>query len=760
MDFLETLAASLPEDFALVDLLPLQPDRLWQTAPRMAAANALALSGRFDAESYLDCYPDVAADGIDPTLHFVCNGLGEHRKFNAPLKLNPWLEGLPKVSVLVPIFNNAQYLPECIASIVNQTLTRIEIILINDGSTDPSVLPLLKEYADSDRRIRLINKQNTGYGHSMNVGLEAARGKYIGIVESDDYVDLNMYETLYSIAEEHNTDFVKCNFTKFVGSGEKRKHDFCAVMDKKWANRVLDETVEPLEYNRKGFMAIWAALYSKSFLQRYAIKFTQTPGASYQDTSFWLNTLALAKRIYFHPECLHHYRCDNEASSVKNMNRIFPICYELMQYKKTLYKYGLRKRFDSLYQKQFVDTYCWALEKIILPLKMQFQDRFRTDLMELNLGGFLNRSSFSQSKNVLIDNICSSGKTKIACIYTASIDKGGGLDRAASELSIILKNNGYSVFIILTFPQCVGYDFYGEIIPANINDNRLRKVIDSADVIFDLKFKDTMTYDNIVKYCVENYAYKYVSAIHASDERIHYFFKTINTILKGDISRLKAITCVSQKVKNDFIALYGNAPNIRLIYNSLDLAEMDRTNSLAKNPGIGPYILLGARLSATEVKGLDILVPAFLKSDASKSVSLVLAGAEELDSRLKFLIASHPRGHMIKMPGFQDLLTGGWLKYAHFLISPSRREGFSLMIIEALASGIPVLATRAGGSEEIIIQGQNGMFIENLTPDALAKDIDQMLSMCDQMRQNCRNSVKHLDRENIGRQLMEVIEAR
>ena len=110
-----------------------------------------------------------------------------------------------KVSIIVPTYNVEQYLAECMDSITGQTLRELEIICVNDGSTDGS-LNILKKYAASDDRIIIIDKKNEGYGRAMNDGLDRASGEYVGIVEPDDYVDLHMYEDLYRIAKEKNLD--------------------------------------------------------------------------------------------------------------------------------------------------------------------------------------------------------------------------------------------------------------------------------------------------------------------------------------------------------------------------------------------------------------------------------------------------------------------------------------------------------------------------------------------------------------------------
>lgn len=127
----------------------------------------------------------------------------------------------PKVSIIVPIYNSETYLEECLDSIINQTLKEIEIICVNDGSTDNS-LDILNRYASNDDRITIINKQNTGYGNSMNVGIDHAKGEYIGIVESDDYIKPHMYETLYNKAIEHDLDLIRADFEQFMGEGSNR----------------------------------------------------------------------------------------------------------------------------------------------------------------------------------------------------------------------------------------------------------------------------------------------------------------------------------------------------------------------------------------------------------------------------------------------------------------------------------------------------------------------------------------------------------
>ena len=113
-----------------------------------------------------------------------------------------------KVSVIVPVYNVERYIAKCLDSILAQTLEDIEIICIDDGSTDNSGM-ILDQYASKDERVRVRHKKNSGYGAAMNVGIAMAEGEYVGIVESDDRIADDMYETLYKAARDNKLDMVK-----------------------------------------------------------------------------------------------------------------------------------------------------------------------------------------------------------------------------------------------------------------------------------------------------------------------------------------------------------------------------------------------------------------------------------------------------------------------------------------------------------------------------------------------------------------------
>lgn len=130
---------------------------------------------------------------------------------------------MPKVSVIIPVYNVEPYLPRCLDSVINQTLEDIEIICINDCSTDNS-LAILQDYASKDKRIKIIDLGvNNGVGNARNKGLDTAKGEYIGFVDPDDYIDLNFYEELYEKGKETDADIVKCEFETIKTDGSREK---------------------------------------------------------------------------------------------------------------------------------------------------------------------------------------------------------------------------------------------------------------------------------------------------------------------------------------------------------------------------------------------------------------------------------------------------------------------------------------------------------------------------------------------------------
>lgn len=213
------------------------------------------------------------------------------------------------VSVVVPVYNVGEYLREAMDSLLAQQYRNLDIICVNDGSADGSPA-ILREYAERDARIRIIDKENGGYGRAMNVGIAAAKGEWLAVFEPDDALPPEAYGRLVAATQMYDVDMVKGGYATF--STDVRQHSKC------YSPLLCGEVFNPQE-NRAyfdGAVATWAALYRLSFLHGNKLAYHESPGASYQDIGMFFLCGAYAERICCIPDCVYYYRCNRPGSSV------------------------------------------------------------------------------------------------------------------------------------------------------------------------------------------------------------------------------------------------------------------------------------------------------------------------------------------------------------------------------------------------------------------------------------------------------------
>lgn len=312
-----------------------------------------------------------------------------------------------KVSILMPACNVERYIEECMDSVVAQTLKDIEIICINDGSKD-NTGRILDKYANQDSRVKIVHKPNSGYGHSMNVALDMAKGEYVGIVETDDFASPDMFEKLYLIAKEHDADVVKSNYYRYV-SKPKPKDTFFEVLK---PCEMYDKVFEPKDHMDVMRVApcIWSGLYRREMLVNHNVRFNETPGASYQDTSFAFKVWVSAERAYLVKDAYLHYRVDNENSSVKSSAKVFCLCDEYHEIERYLEQYPEKKLiFEKMKNALKYESYRWNLQRLVFGFKYAFLLQMRKELLEAEQHGLLLKEYFSDYnwKNVrrIIDNM-------------------------------------------------------------------------------------------------------------------------------------------------------------------------------------------------------------------------------------------------------------------------------------------------------------------------------------------------------------------
>ena len=304
-----------------------------------------------------------------------------------------------KVSVIVPIYNVEDYLKQCLDSIIYQKLKELEIICVNDGSTDNS-LEIVKEYAAKDSRIVIITGENAGYGAAMNKGLDAAKGEYIGIVEPDDYIEISMYDDLYKIAKENNLDLIKADFYRF--NKESNQNVVFAYnrlsTDKGDYNRIIKPMEEKQSF--RFIMNTWSGIYKRDFLEKHKIRHNETPGASFQDNGFWFQTFLLADSAMFIDNPYYMNRRDNPNSSVKSEGKVYAVNEEYKYIKELMLKnYPLLwNEVKYIFTLKKLHNYTFTLSRIAPEFKEQYLRDISKEFRESELLGEVDRQIFNDEE--------------------------------------------------------------------------------------------------------------------------------------------------------------------------------------------------------------------------------------------------------------------------------------------------------------------------------------------------------------------------
>lgn len=222
---------------------------------------------------------------------------------------------MAEISVVVPVYNVEDYLGECLDSIVNQTFSDLEIICVNDGSKDNS-LEILKEYAEKDDRIIVIDQENGGHAVATNVGMDRATGKYLFLMDSDDKLKLDALELTYNAAEEKDVDFVLFQAINYDDEKdqfyEAENYSMNKVADFVGENVFSIDDIGELSFDIA--VTPWTKLYNREFIENSHIRFAE--GLIFEDNIFFWEVLIQAERIYFLREHLFYRRWYESSSTM------------------------------------------------------------------------------------------------------------------------------------------------------------------------------------------------------------------------------------------------------------------------------------------------------------------------------------------------------------------------------------------------------------------------------------------------------------
>ncbi len=316
-----------------------------------------------------------------------------------------------KVSIIMPIYNVENYLEDSLNSVINQTLKDIEIICINDGSTDKS-LEILNSYAKKDNRILVFSQKNKGQGFTRNKGLGIAKGEYVYFMDSDDILNLNALEKTYNVSKEKQLDFVIFQAESYDDEEDKYyKNEYYSM--NRLASLVENNIFNYSDIGKLIFeisVTPWSKLYNRQFIIDCGAKFPE--GLIFEDNVFFWEVLFSAKKIYFLKEILYTRRVYSTSSSKSGDQKFLdyiPITdlvfnvfkkYDLNEkYEGDLYNIkistiyqrfkGIREEYKEIYFKEMKENFTtWVLD-----INLEYIQTFLTEKNKVILNAVLNENT-------------------------------------------------------------------------------------------------------------------------------------------------------------------------------------------------------------------------------------------------------------------------------------------------------------------------------------------------------------------------------
>lgn len=343
----------------------------------------------------------------------------------------------PAVSVVMPIYNAEPYLRKALDSVCGQTLKNIEIICVNDGSKDTS-LQTMQEYAAKDDRIVIIDKPNGGYGKAMNTGIAAATGEYVGILEPDDYLIADMYETLYARAKKDDLDFVRSNYNRMITDedGKDILTEEKISPKPEYYNGVLNPQENLDLFNIR--MENWTGIYKTSFVRDNDIKFNESPGAGFQDNGFWFQSYCHATRIALIDRPFYCYRVDNAASSINQPNKVFVMLDEYKWIEAWLRSNkDLFSKFAGVFEYKKIHNCMFAFSRLADDYQMMFLERYAEEYRKAFDEGIVDESLFYPDELQRLKSIVSDPQTYLTA-YRAEVKAAQEYEQAKQQGALSL----------------------------------------------------------------------------------------------------------------------------------------------------------------------------------------------------------------------------------------------------------------------------------------------------------------------------------
>ena len=277
-----------------------------------------------------------------------------------------------KVSIIIPVYNPGELLVRCLESAVSQTLTDIEIICIDDGSCDGSI-DILNEYYQKDNRVKIFRQKNSGAGFSRNLGMEYANGEYIIFLDSDDWIEKDMCETLYKQASNLDCDLVLFDAFRHLENNETQDLIHLPNFKENPEKFTFDYKYIKNKVFNGYFGVIWCKFYKKTFLDENSIKFENHK--MFQDVEFHIKTLILAKTISYCPNIFYHYIRVGQSS----IQESYATTKELMCFYDVMWgvrEFLLNNDFMNEFRMEYLDYSCYYFKTKLNLIEPEYKEEF------------------------------------------------------------------------------------------------------------------------------------------------------------------------------------------------------------------------------------------------------------------------------------------------------------------------------------------------------------------------------------------------
>ena len=273
------------------------------------------------------------------------------------------------ISVVVPIYNVEDYLVECIESILNQTYTEFELILVNDGSTDNS-LEICNQYSKKDDRIKIVNKKNGGLSDARNAGIDVAKGEYIIFIDSDDFINKNMFKIMFDIAKSKNADIVQCNYKEFYNKEDIKDSSSINNEFKLKELTSIEALYGFYDEKKSGPTTVaWNKLYKTALFEDIRYPY----GKIHEDVFTTYKLIFKANKIVCTEEKLYYYRQRENSITTRKYNKKRLVVLEAIEERKKFMKDVVNN--EELYNLELKNYYCNMMSSYVKYKKSNPDDK-------------------------------------------------------------------------------------------------------------------------------------------------------------------------------------------------------------------------------------------------------------------------------------------------------------------------------------------------------------------------------------------------